>query len=281
VVLAGLGSGDSGEASKPPPRPLGHVSWIVSGADLAMLRSDNAGLARRFFDNGETFVLGSSEGTQDLVPRGYRSIPTLSYTSLRAFESDVHFGTIDPSIAAIVYDPESWAATPAAERAHPKVAMARFTALASRWGFGPILAPGRDLALAGSACSKQPGELLDQAYLRCGLTAGAIDAENFVVQAAPEELALERLHGLLKSARKQLRARAPATVDLASLSTDPPGGEKEVWPVDLVRAARLELKHFPGIMFNFTPATADLAASFLRDLEREGPIGGMLVSRRD
>jgi hypothetical protein len=246
-----------------------------------LLRADNAGLARRFFDNGETFVVGSPEGAQDLVPRGYRSIPTLSYTSLRGFEHDIHFGTIDPRIAAIVYDPESWAKTPRPERARPKAAMRRFTELAARWGFGPILAPGRDLALAESGCSKQPGELLDQAYLRCGLTAGALDAENFVVQAAPEELATDRLERLLAGAHKQLRGRASGTVDLASLSTEPPGVEKEVWPVDLVRAARLELRYFPGVMFNFTPATGDLAASFLRDLERQGPINGMLVSRRD
>lgn len=281
VLLLGFGEGGNPRAAKPAPRPLGHASWLLSGRDLSLLRANNAGLARRFFDNGQTFIVGSAEGAQDLVPRGYRSIPTLSYSSLRAFEHDIHFGTIDPRIAAVVYDPENWSRTPAAERADPLAAMRRFTRLAARWGFGPILAPGRDLALTGGACAKRQGELLDQAYLRCGLVDGAIDAEDFVVQAAPEELALARMHRLLHGARHALRTRAADTFAFASLSTDPPGSEKAVWPVDLLRAARLELRHFHGIMLNFTPANTDLAASFLRDLEREGPVGGVLVSRRD
>lgn len=37
----------------------------------------------------------------------------------------------------------------------------------------------------------------------------------------------------------------------------------------------------PGIMLNFTPATAEVAASFLRDLEREGVVHGLRVARRD
>ncbi len=161
-------------------------------------------------------------------------------------------------------------------------AMHRFVRLAARWGYGPIVAPGRDLALdAPGGCAKRRGELLDQAYLRCRLTEGASGAENFVVQAAPEELSLDRLHGLLKGARQQLRGTGPGMLTLASLSTRPPGADREVWPIDLVRAARLELRHFPGLMLNFTPATTDLAASFLRDLEREGPINDLLVSRRD
>lgn len=254
---------------------------MISGNDLAALRVDNAGLARRFFDNSETFVVGSPGGEQDAVPRGYRSIPTLIYASLREFEADVHRGAIDPRVAAVIYDPEAWPRTPARERDAPVAAMHRFTRLAARWGYGPILAPGRDLALAGGGCAKREGERLDRAYLRCGLTSGAVDAEKFVVQAAPVELDPDRLHALLRGARRQLDRRAPDVQVLASLSTKPPGEEGGVWPIDLVRAARLELKHFPGVMFNFSSGDTDLAASFLRDLEREGPVDGRLVSRRD
>jgi hypothetical protein len=280
-LLIGLGGGGSADPTEPGPKPLGHVAWILSGQDLSLLRAGNAGLARRYFDNSETFIVGSTQGGQDLVPRGYRAIPTLSYSSLRRFEADIHTGHIDPRIAAVIYDPERWSKTPAAEQARPVAAMHRFTKLAGRWGYGPILAPGRDLALEGSGCSKLEGELLDQAYLRCNLIDGAIGAENFVIQAAPVELGIERLHRLLKGAHARLHSQVPEVLALASLSTDPPGGEKAVWPIDLLRAARLELRHVPGIMFNFTPASTDLAASFLRDLEREGPVNGMLVSRHD
>jgi hypothetical protein len=280
AFLMGLDGGSDAQPSKPRPRPPGHVSWVISGEDLAALRVGNAGLARRFFDNSETFVAGSP-GLQDAVPRGYRSIPTVTYSSLHKFEADIHRGTIDPRIAAVIYDPEDWAQTPASERIAPVAAMHRFTQLTARWGYGPILAPGRDLALSGGSCEKRQGERLDQAFLRCGLTSGAEDAEMFVVQAAPVELSLDHLHALLRGSRRQLDRRDPEVQVLASLSTKPPGVERGVWPIDLVRAAHLELRHFPGIMFNIAAADTDLAASFLRDLEREGPVEGRLVSRRD
>lgn len=281
VVLLGASGKESDAATTPPPRPptprLGHVSWVIGGAQLAALRQDNAGLARRFFDNGDTFVVGTSE-TPDMVPKGYRAIPTASYTSLHAFVSDFRRGEINPRVAAVIYDPEAWARTPASEREDPLAAMRRFASLAKHWGYGPIIAPGRDLALSLSGCAKQSGELLDQAYLRCGLTAGAAEAEDFVIQAAPVELDPPRLHSLLRGARAQLRQVAPEARYFASLSTDPPESGEAVWPIDMVRAARLELKHVPGIMLNFTPATMEVAASFLRDLERQDPINGMVVS---
>jgi hypothetical protein len=236
-------------------------------------------LARRFFDNSQTFVVGT-QAEQDLVPHGFRAIPTVAYASLRAFERDIHFGDVDPRIAAVIYDPEAWERTPDAEQAAPLASMRRFAALAARWGYGPILAPGRDLVLAEGSCAKREGEVLDQAYLRCGLTHGAIDAEEFVIQAAPVELDLDRLHRLLRGSAAQLRRRAADVGAFASISTDPPESGEQVWPVDMVRAARLELKHVGGLMLNFAPGDRDLAASFLRDLEREGPVGGMLVAAR-
>jgi hypothetical protein len=235
-------------------------------------------LARRFFDNSRTFVVGT-RAEQDLVPHGFRAIPTVSYASLRAFEHDVHFGAVDPRVAAVIYDPEAWPRTPAQERAAPLASMRRFTELAARWGYGPILAPGRDLALDGEGCAKREGELLDQAYLRCGLTHGAIDAESFVIQAAPVELDPDRLRRLLNGSATQLRRHAAEVGTFASISTDPPESGEQVWPVDMVRAARLELQNVRGLMLNFAPADRDLAASFLRDLEREGPVRGMLVAR--
>jgi hypothetical protein len=287
AVVLGAGFGkDSGSeqsaAQRRPAPPPGHVTWILSGDDLALLRDGNAGLGRRFFDNRDTFVVGEVDGAQDMVPRGFRSIPTLSYTSLHAFEEDVHFGRIDPRIGAVIYDPEAWERTPAPEREAPVAAMRRFNRLASRWGYGAIVAPGRDLALEGAAgCGKRSGEILDQAYLRCGLIGGAGAAESFVIQAAPEELEVDKLHSLLRRARLQLHAQSPQALGLASLSTAPPGADEPVWPIDLLRAARLELAHVPGIMFNFTPATTEVAASFLRDLEREGVVHGLRVARRD
>jgi hypothetical protein len=254
------------------------VVWIVSGADLAALRADNAGLARRFFDDPETFVVGSPV-EQDAVPHGYASIPTIAYASLHSFLGDVREGRIDPRVATVLYDPESWARTPAAERRRPQVAMRRFVSVARRYGYGTILAPGRDLALGGTGCRKRPGELLDAAFLRCGIAAGTRDAEMAVVQSAPEELSAGRAGRLISDVRSALATAEARPKLIATLSTSPPGSGGAVWPVDLVRMARRALgAGASGLMLNLSPSGVDLAASFLRDLERGGPLDGLAVS---
>jgi hypothetical protein len=292
VVLA-LGT-DGGDASggpartaevaraSPPVRPAHttRLHWIIAGDDLAALRVDNAGLARQFFDNPDTFVIGT-RGDQDQVPQGYRSIPILSYASLRSFVADVHAARVDREVAAVLYDPESWSRTPGAERRGAVGAMRRFTTLAGNWGYGALLSPGRDLALAGgSPCRKHSRELLDAAFLRCGLTAPAAGAEAFVVQTAPEELRPDRMGALLEATRDRLPAGGG---DLyATISTAPPGSGEQVWPGDLVRAAERALSAgASGLVLNVAPADVDLAASFLRDLQRAGPVAGFAVSRPD
>jgi hypothetical protein len=268
ALAAGFGDERAPEAKRAAASQ--HPTWIVSGRSLAALRRSNAGLARRFFDNPRTLVIGEAKAMQNLVPSGYRSIPALSYPSLSEFAADAAAGLITAEVGAVAYDPESWSKTPAAERRDPLAAMRRFTRLARRHGYSPIVAPGRDLALGGEAgCGKRQGELLDQAYLRCGLTAGANGADTFVIQAAPDELEPNKLARLLASAHAQVRSRAPGALTVATLSTDPPGASEPVWPIDLVRAARIEFDQVDGVLFNFNPATMPLAASFLRDLERE------------
>ena len=289
VVLAiGTGGGDASPGQKEPAAvPVAdaradpaeavkstQLRWIIAGDDLAALRADNAGLARRFFDNSTTFVVGSRQ-RQDQVPKGYRAIPILTYASLRSFVSDVHAGRVDPRIAAVLYDPESWARTPAAERREPIAAMRQFTKLAGDWGYGTMLSPGRDLALdPDGSCTKGDRELLDQAFLRCGLVAQA-GAEVFVSQTAPEELQPELADALIDRTDERLGGAAL----FATISTSPPGNGEPVYPIDLVRAARGAIGGgAAGLMLNLGSGDVDLAASFLRDLEREGEIDGVTVS---
>jgi hypothetical protein len=290
AVALGAGLGGGGAARKAANyqpasaahgrRLPGRVTWIISGDGLRALRSDNAGLARRFFDNPATFVIGKA-GDQDMVPRGYRSIATMGYTSLAGFEEEVHQGTIDRRIGAVLYDPERWEQTPAAEQSSPIASMHRFVALARRWGYGSIVAPGRDLALGSvDGCQKRGGELLDAAFLRCRLPTGSRGAEAFVLQGAAEELDPGRLRDLLRETHLRLAAVDGGVLAITTISTSPPASGTEVWPIDLVRAARMAARTSPGLMLNLTPGTVGLAASFLRDLERDGPIGGLRVSSR-
>jgi hypothetical protein len=142
-----------------------------------------------------------------------------------------------------------------------------------------MLAPGRDLALdAGSSCTKRHHEFLDQAFLRCGLVAPA-GAEAFVAQTAPEELQPELAAALIGATRERLAAAGGEADLFATVSTAPPGGGRPVYPVDLVGAADRAIEGgAAGLMLNFGSGEVDLAASFLRDLEREGAVGGVAVS---
>lgn len=216
------------------------------------------------------------------MPKGYRSIPILTYASLRSFVADVHSGRVDPRVAAVLYDPESWARTPESERREPLTAMRKFTTLARSWGYGAMLSPGRDLALdAGAPCSKGDHELLDQAFLRCGLVAPE-GAEAFVVQAAPEELQPELANALIDRASERVAAAGGGAELFATVSTSPPGSGEPVYPIDLVRAARGAIsKGAAGLMLNVGPEDVGLAASFLRDLGREGAVGAIAVSDSD
>lgn len=266
LLVGSAGTRRSSEGQLPKE---GDVKWIVFGDDLASLRESNAGVARRTFDNRNTIVLGNPLGEQDSVPSGYRSIPGLAYTSVAEFTNDVRLRRIGGRVRTVLYDPESWNRTPLNERRHPLSAMLHFNRLAHRWKYRSISSPARDLALTkGGACRKQEGELLDQAYLRCDFAGGAVGSDAFVIQAAPDELDLTAMERFLKRGAQAVRSHSAKVRSFATLSTSPPGADEPVWPIDLVRAARLEKTQGQGILFNFTPGTVSLAASFLRDLER-------------
>jgi hypothetical protein len=248
------------------------VTWIIAGDDLAALRTTNAGLARRFFDNPRTYVIGTRQAPNQ-VPPGYQAQPTLAYASAAALLRDLNAGRIVGTVHAILYDPEYWSKTPASEQRDPNAAMARVAAAAKRERLVAMIAPGRDLGLSPvSSCRKRVGELLDQTYLRCGMPAAAARAPLVIVQTAPDQLSLPALRGFLRAVTGELQTTHPQLV--ATLSSRPNTAKRPVWPATLVAATRAELGYASGLMLNFTPDKADLLASYLRDLERLGRVAG-------
>lgn len=240
-----------------------------------MLRRSNPGLARRFFDNPRTFVIGTHVD-QDSVPTGYQSLPTVLYSSLATLTRDIDGGKIDRSVDALIYDPEHWAKTPPAEQMAPIHAMNQFVALARSHGYTPIVAPGRDLILNDRAtCHKSAGQLVDQAYLDCHLPKAASNAALVVVQAAPEEDSAPAVRLLLHGVVSQLRGAQPHVI--ATLSSTSPTPGAQLWPSVLIRATAAELRYADGLMLNFTPQAVQLLASYLRDLERLGTVGRYAV----
>src|SRR3954452_9099667 len=252
-----------------------NITWILAGDDLAMLRRSSPGLARRFFDNRRTFVIGT-HADQNSVPTGYQSVPTVLYSSLASLTRDIDTGRIDRSVDALVYDPEHWAKTPAAEQVAPIQAMNQFVALARSHGYTAIVAPGRDLVLNDRAtCHKSAGQLVDQAYLDCQLPRAASNATAVVIQAAPEQDSVPAIRLLLHGVASQLRGAQPHVITTLSSTSPTPGAQ--VWPAALIRASAAELSYADGLMLNFTPQAGQLLASYLRDLERMGTIGRYAV----
>ena len=114
---------------------------------------------------------------------------------------------------------------------------------------GPI-PPAREDALRPAASRSRRSRVRDPGRAR-GARSGS--------DAGPAAASVRQLQG----------AAAPNAVALATLSADPPGATEPTYPIDLMRAAKLELRYTRGILLNFNSDSTLLAASFLRDLERE------------
>lgn len=250
----------------------GSPVWIVPSDRLAALQKSNTRLARQLFDNPRTYVMGEAGDRRNPVPKGYSSVAAIAYTSAGRFKRDVRAHRVVSGVDMVMYHPDNWPRTPAAERRDPLSAMARFKRVARRSGMTPMVAPGRELMRAhGGVCTKHTGEWVSRAYLRCGMTTGAYGAAIFVVHTAADEVRPEAFRGLLGAANDQLRGSAPGAETIATLSTRPPGAKKKLRPADLMRAAKIALAYADGIMLDFTADTTAVAAGFLRRYDRWEP----------
>ncbi len=198
--------------------------WILTGPNIAKLEAADASLAAHHFDTRRTYTLGNEDGIQNQVLPGYASTPTLKYESYARFYADVRNRRIDPSIRAVMYDPEAWPLTPYEEKRDPKRYMRQFAALAHRHGYFVINGPSRDLMTVRFAyCGKRPGETLSRAYLRCRIAGeGARYADAFAVQAQVLERHPDQYRWFVSEARAQAKAANPDVVVLSNLATSPP-----------------------------------------------------------
>ena len=120
----------------------------------------------------------------------------------------------------MLYDPEGWLATPAAERRAPIPAMLAFGALARSHGYLPVITPHPSLmAVHGAVCGTFDGESLETAYLRCGIQAIAARAADIVeVQAQYLETDPDAYEAFVAAAG-QARQANPNVLVLSGIST--------------------------------------------------------------
>lgn len=149
-------------------------------------------------------------------------MPALAWASEAAFASDVANGRVPDGVRAVMYDPETWSATPVAEQQDPEAAMRAFAALARRHGYVVVITPHPGLVAApGAGCSARPTETQQEAFLRCDLEGSAARYADVVeVQAQSLEADVGAYRAFVSKAARQARASNPGVLVISGLSTN-------------------------------------------------------------
>jgi len=163
-----LVAGPAGATTKP--------SWAMTASNVQTLSQTDSSTASYFFNTPTAYGNGASL-VKTPVQAKYATTPVLSYTSYAQFASDIKGGAITYPYKWVMYDPENWSATPVNERQDPVKYMTLFGQLAHANGLKVIQAPSLDLgAVTGSLLPRQPGESVNQWYVRVNIAGKAAAA---------------------------------------------------------------------------------------------------------
>lgn len=148
-------------------------------------------------------------------------IGAANYKSFSQFQDDVSNGAIHPLYNWVLYDPESWEYTPAAEQQDPWTAMERFGQFAHANGYRVIMTPARDLGnVKTTTWQKLPGESLNAWYDRTQLaTTAARHGDAIDIQAQALTLDTSAYQQFTAAAASQARTANPYATRLAGIST--------------------------------------------------------------
>jgi hypothetical protein len=197
------------------------LQWLADGANTHTMFGSDAATTRTFFDNSRGFLMGGNPAVSP-VQDGLAANPVLNYKSYVQFQADIAGSVINTGIFHwLLYDPESWSFTPLAEQQDPWTAMTSFCTLAHAHGFQVILTPGRDLGNTATARPKNPGETLDDWYIRTGIaTTAAAVGDVFEVQDQANTLNLTEFTSFFTRAYNQAKASNAATPVWCGISTN-------------------------------------------------------------
>lgn len=263
ILLSVSACGNNGRAAD-APQPI----WIFSDENLAAIQRGNPSLAAKILTGPSTYVVTIPGTTIRGAQRTERkSVPTELFTSYSAFTHALERKEIGIGIRAVAYDPEHWSATPLNEQRNPLRYLELFSHAARQHGYTPILMPGRDLLLtSGSRCTKQQGETLDTAFIRCDIAEAARFTPVFEIQCAPIELNTSELSSFLRASARQARAANPSVTLTATLSTAP--GGKRITAQQLLHAAKAMAPYVRGFQLNVSQGAESVEFAFLSAVAR-------------
>jgi hypothetical protein len=152
---------------------------------------------------------------------GVDATPVVTFSSVATLRSALAGGRLPAGIRAVLYDPEVWAYTPAAEQQDPVQAAAEAAGLAHSRGLGFIVAPAMNLTTV-----LDPGNTAARwrTFLDLGIigsmarVAGTVELQAQSLERDPAAYA-----AFVRGAASQARVANPDVAVLAGLSTNPPG----------------------------------------------------------
>jgi hypothetical protein len=155
------------------------------------------------------------------VQAGYATTPVLNYTSYAQFSSDIASGAIKYPYKWVMYDPENWASTPAAEAQDPVKYLKLFGQLAQAHGFKVAEAPSLDLcSVSGTLYPRQAGESCVQWYGRINVAgAAATGSDIYILQDESNTTNLNQYASLYATSASQARAANSAVKVYSEVST--------------------------------------------------------------
>jgi hypothetical protein len=211
------GQPDPGQPGSGQPGPQGAVgTWMLTRSALSQMLPDlsvRAELERTRID-------------EVLQPRqqplsGVDATPVVSFSSVATLRSTLAAGGLPTGTQAVLYDPEVWAYTPAAEQRDPVLAAAQAAELARSYGLKMIVAPAMNLTSVLDPGSTAPRWQTLLSLHIIGSMARVADTVELQAQSLERDPAAYAT--FVREAAAQAKAANPKVTVLAGLSTNPPG----------------------------------------------------------
>jgi hypothetical protein len=227
---------DPGQSRPGQSGPQGTVgTWMLTRSALSQMLPDLSVRAK----------LERTRIDEVLQPRqqplsGVDATPVVSFSSVATLRSTLAAGGLPTGTQAVLYDPEVWAYTPAAEQRDPVLAAAQAAEMARSHGLKMIVAPAMNLTSVLDPGSSAPRwqTLLNLHII--GSMARVADTVELQAQS------LERDPGayatFVREAAAQAKAANPKVTVLAGLSTNPPGAAVDSQQLTAaIRASRADV----------------------------------------
>jgi hypothetical protein len=187
----------------PNTKPAAGLNWLMPWGQLQWLRQADERIARQFFDQPGSYVVGSTPFPSAGSPWACKVLPVFYSFETYAQAGAAMAGAKFPLVVA---DFENWPQTDVNVKKHPEASFWAFAQLAAARGQQMIAAPSRDIIYT-PGCDKgwQWPETINDGYLRCQIPAVASAAAvAFVCQSQGAEKDLTAFSTLVAGAAKQV-----------------------------------------------------------------------------